>query len=403
MSGELAVLGPRGDARNPEPMQERQMYSVLQVTPALDAGGVERTTIEVAEAIAHEGGAALVASRGGRLEPDLAAAGGELIRMPTDSKNPITLYANALKIADVARKRNVKLIHARSRAPAWSALWAARKLKVPFVTTYHGIYNGRSGFKKLYNSVMARGDLVIANSEYTRAHVLKHHKAPAEKVVTIPRGVDLEWFDPARVPQERIDKLRSGWSAQGKFVILMPARLTRWKGALVLIDAAQRLKARIRERFKVIIAGDAQGREGYLQELEAAISAADMMSDVAIVGHVGDMPAALAAADVVVAPSIEPEAFGRSAVEASAMGRPVIASKLGGFIETVADGETGFLIPAGDAEALAQALERVMSLSPAERAAIGAAGTARARALYSKAALQASTLQVYRRLLGDQA
>lgn len=379
------------------------MYSVLQVTPALDAGGVERTTIEMAEAIAQDGGKALVASRGGRLEPELAAAGGELVRMAADSKNPAVLWANSMKLERVARKAKVSLIHARSRAPAWSAYWAAKRLHLPFVTTYHGIYNGGSGLKKFYNSVMARGDIVIANSEYTRTHVMKMHKLPPERVVAIPRGVDFERFDPEKITLGQVEAIRRAWRAQDRFVALLPARLTRWKGHHVLIEAASRLKSRTRGRLKVIFAGDPQGRAGYAQELEAAITAAGLDTDISIIGHIADMPAAIAAADVVVTPSIEPEAFGRSAVEAAAMGRVVIASNLGGFAETVEDGRTGFLIPPNDPAALADSLDRLMKMSQAEREAIGAAAAARARALYSKEALQASTLQVYRRLMGGQA
>ncbi|MET0182415.1 MAG: glycosyltransferase family 4 protein [Caulobacterales bacterium] len=379
------------------------MYSVLQVTPSLETGGVERTTIEMAEAISQDGGKALVASRGGRLESELAAAGGELVRMAADSKNLAIVFANSLKLESVARKAKVKVIHARSRAPAWSAYWAAKRLHVPFVTTYHGIYNGKSGLKKYYNSVMARGDIIIANSEYTRAHVIKTHKVSPDRVVTIPRGVDLERFDVENIAHSRVDAVRRGWGATDRFVILLPARLTRWKGHHVLIEAASRLKMRTRERVKVILAGDAQGRTGYAQELEAAISAADLNSDISIVGHITDMPAALAAADVIVTPSIEPEAFGRSAVEAGAMRKIVIASNLGGFAETVEDGKTGFLVPPDDSSALASALEKVMNMPQAEREAMGAAAAARAKALYSKETLQASTLQVYRRLMGEQA
>ncbi len=379
------------------------MYSVLQVTPALDAGGVERTTIEMAEAIHQDGGTALVASRGGRLEPDLAAAGGELIRMPTDSKNPAVLIANSYLLEGVVKRRGVKLIHARSRAPAWSALMTARRMKVPFVTTYHGIYNGRSSFKKLYNSVMARGDIVIANSEYTRAHVLRQHKTAPERVVTIPRGVDLDVFDPAHVAESRVAAMRRAWAAEGQFVALLPARLTRWKGQSVLIAAAALLKARAGIKLKLVLAGDAQGRVGYVKELEAQIAAAGLDQDVVVPGHIADAPAALLAADVAVLPTTEPEAFGRSAVEAAAMGRPVIASNLGGYTETVVDGETGLLVTPADPAALAAALERLMQTPEAERMAMGQRAQMRARALYSKETLQASTLQVYRRLMGDQA
>ncbi len=377
------------------------MYSVLQVTPALDAGGVERTTIEVAEAISKDGGTALVASSGGRLEPDLAAAGGELIRIPADTKNPAIVVANSFRLEEVGRARRVNLIHARSRAPAWSALMAARRLNVPFVTTYHGIYNGRSPLKTYYNSVMAKGDIVIANSEFTRAHVLRAHGTPPERVVTIPRGVDLDAFDADKVDPARVEALRQSWGADGRFLVLLPARLTRWKGHRVLIEAAALLKAE-GAPLRLVFAGDAQGRRGYQEELTAQAEAVGLADEIVFAGHVADMPAALLAADVVVTPSIEPEAFGRAAIEAAAMGRPVIASDLGGFAETVADGETGLLVPPADPPALAAALRRIAAMSGAARAAMGAAGRERVKARYSKEALQASTLQVYHRLIGGQ-
>jgi len=381
------------------------MAAILQVTPALDAGGVERTTIEVAEALTRAGHEALVASKGGRLEEELRAAGGELVRMDLTTKNPWRIWRNADAIAALARARNVALIHARSRAPAWSAFWAARKLNLPFVTTYHGIYKNDWPGKRTYNSVMAKGDVVIANSNFTRAHVIVEHRVDPDHVVAIPRGVDLDAFNPNTIAQERVDALRAAWrlDAQGGVAFLLPARLTRWKGQAVAIDAAAQILRRAPRALTLVIAGDHQGRETYVDELRGLIAAKDIAERVRIVGHVADMPAALMAADVALAPSLEPEAFGRSAAEAQAMGVPVVASEEGGFAETVAPGESGILVPPGDPEALAAAMEEMIELGEAGRRAMGAKGAARARALYSKAALQAATLAVYERLLGVRA
>lgn len=378
------------------------MYSVMQVTPELNAGGVERTTIEMAEAIRRAGGLALVASAGGRLEPDLEAAGGELIRLPVDSKNPIVVAQNVGRIARAARERRINLIHARSRAPAWSAMWAARRLKLPFVTTYHGVYNAKSPLKRFYNSIMAKGDAVIANSEYTRSHVLREYDIDPKRVVTIPRGVDLDRFDVEKVKPADIANLRAQWGVSAndsRLVVILPARLTRWKGQLVLVDAVARLQNKRPGLIKVILAGDPQGRRGYVTELEGAITRGGLRDVVSIVGHLSQIPAALAASDVAVFPSIEPEAFGRGAVEAGAMGVPVIAADHGGLAETVVNGETGLLTGPGDAKGLATALEKLIDAGPAARKAMGLRGRDRARLLYSKAALQASTLQVYDRLL----
>jgi glycosyltransferase involved in cell wall biosynthesis len=380
------------------------MLSVLQVTPELNAGGVERTTIEMAEAISRAGGLALVASAGGRLEPDLEAAGGKLIRLPANSKNPLTLIANVWRLLRVVKKHKVQIVHARSRAPAWSALIAARLAGAPIVTTFHGIYNARSPLKRFYNSVMARGDVVIANSEYTREHILEFYDAQRERIVVIPRGVDLDVFNPAQASADDIAATRASWNVapnDARCVLIAPARLTRWKGQLVLIDAIAMIEKRRPGSLKVILAGDAQGRAGYVEELNGAIEKSELRDVVAVVGHLRHMNVAFAASDIAVFPVTEPEAFGRGAVEAQAMGVPVIATNLGGYTETVIEGETGFLAPPGAAQALAGAIERMLDLGPEKRAAMGRKGRDRVRQLYSKQALQTATMAVYQRVLRE--
>lgn len=358
----------------------------------------------MAEAISRAGGLALVASAGGRLEPDLEAAGGELIRLPVNSKNPITLIANALRLKRIVETRGVQIIHARSRAPAWSALLAARLSGARFVTTFHGVYNARSPLKRFYNSVMAKGVFVIANSEYTREHVLENYDVDPSRLVAIPRGVDLAIFDPARVKAEDVAVLRAHWGLAGddqRLVLIAPARLTRWKGQLELLAALAIVQRRKPGRLKLVIAGDAQGRLSYVNEMKAAIEKLGLREAVVIAGHLRQMPEALAASDFAVFPVIEPEAFGRGAVEAQAMGVPVIASNLGGYTETVVEGETGFLVPPGVVNALAGAIERMIEIGPEKRAELGAKGRERARTLYSKIALQTATMAVYRRTLAE--
>jgi len=360
----------------------------------------------MAEAIGRAGGLALVASAGGRLEPDLKAAGGELIRIPANSKNPITVFQNAQRIAQIVRARRVQIIHARSRAPAWSAMLAARWTDTPFVTTFHGIYNARSPLKRYYNSVMARGDVVIANSEYTREHVLEHYDiASTERVVAIPRGVDLNVFDRSKVRDEDVWALRERLRIpdDGRLTLLVPARLTRWKGQLVVIEAAALVEQRKPGSVRLVFAGDAQGRAAYVEEMNAMIDAHKLRNAVSIAGHLRNMPIAFAMADASAFPVIEPEAFGRGAVESQAMGVPVIATALGGYTETVVEGETGLLVPAGSVQALAGAIERMIDLGPEGRAAMGAKGRQRVRALYSKEALQTATMAVYQRVLQESA
>jgi len=377
-------------------------FCLLQITPRLDTGGVEQTTLDVAEAVVRAGGRALVASEGGRLAPELASRGGVLVRLPMDSKNPFTVWRNGDRLVRLIKREGVSLVHARSRMPAWSALRAVRRTGTPFVTTYHGVYSARSNWKRSYNAVMAAGDVVIANSAYTRHHVIEEHKIHPLEVVAIPRGVDLARFTPDLVSEGRITELLAAWGIAKDDVrvrILLAGRLTRWKGQALLVEAAKRLKQRGVENFILILAGDEQGRNAYRNELAAAIAAAGLTDHVRLVGHCRDMPAAYLACDLAVAPSLKPEAFGRTAVEPQAMGRPVLAADHGATAETVIPGESGWLVKPGDVDAWADALAQAVALTPAQRAAMGSAGAARTRGLYSLQAMTDATLDVYAGLL----
>jgi len=377
--------------------------AVLQIIPALDAGGAERTTIDIARALTHAGLGALVATKGGRLEPQLESAGAEVVHLPLDSKAPHRMLGNALRIGTVAIDHNVKVIHARSRAPAWSAFLAAWLIKVPFVTTYHGIYNASNALKRFYNSIMVRSDAIIANSQWTADHIVEEHGIARDKIHVVPRGVDFAEFDPAKVSADRVRAMRAAWGAgERDVVVLLPGRLTRWKGQLVLIAALAELRRTAKlGNVRAVLLGDAQGRDGYVSELRGAISAGGLADRVLIAPHTQDMPAAYMASDMVVSASTDPEAFGRVAAEAAAMGRPVIASNHGGARETVLHGVSGLLVPPDDAPALAVAIERVASMSSAERAAMGEQGRAHVRENFSLERMCAETLAVYRELIRD--
>jgi glycosyltransferase involved in cell wall biosynthesis len=377
--------------------------TILQVIPHLAAGGAERTAIEVAEALTAAGAKALVASKGGRLEAELARAGGELIRIDTlPTKNPLEIHANAGVLARIASERGVNLIHARSRAPAWSALWAARRLKLPFVTTYHGVYNAKSPLKRLYNSVMARGDAVIANSDFTAAHVKREHPAAAGRLVTIHRGVDIARFSPEAVAPARVQALAAAWGLQGagETIILLPARMTGWKGHREAIAAAGRLVRLGHDSWRMVFAGDHQGREGYMAELKQLVADGGLQARVAMVGHCADMPAAFALADMVIAPSNQPEAFGRVAAEAGAMALPAIGSSIGAQKEIIVSGQTGLIVPPSDPAALATAISDLLGRGPEGRRTMGLAAMDRVRARFTTSALQQATLSVYDGLLG---
>ena len=376
--------------------------TVLQVIPDLSAGGAERTTVEMAEAITGAGARALVVSEGGRLESALEKVGGKLIAMKVASKNPLTIRKNTRLLEALIAAEKIDLIHARSRAPAWSAYVAAQNTETPFVTTYHGAYSGTTGLKKRYNSVMARGDLVIANSEWTASHVMAVHGTPREKIVTIPRGVDLVAFDPAHVAETRITAVRHAWDIapdDKRLRLVLPGRLTSWKGQGLAIDALGALDPGERARLHLILTGDDQGRQKYVSELEDKIIHHQLGGSVSIVGHTDDMPAAYALADIILAPSTRPEAFGRVAAEASAMAKPVIVADHGGQRETVIEGQTGTRAEPGSVAALTACIRTLVSLPPDARGAMGAAGQAHVRQNYSKAQLQSATLNVYARLL----
>lgn len=373
-------------------MTDAGSYNVLQVLPALEAGGVERTTLEVADALIADGQGAFVVSGGGRLVPKLTKLGATHFTMNIGSKRLLSLPWRVAALRKLIVLNQIDVIHARSRAPAWAAWRAAMAERIPFVTTYHGIYNEGFPGKRRYNSIMARGDLVIANSRFTADHVMATHKVPEARLRIIPRGVDMAMFDPKAVSPVRIEQVWNKWAVKpDDRVILLPARLTRWKGQTVAIQAL----ARLPEDTILVCAGDPQGRESYVAELRSLARSLGVEDRLRLPGHEVDMPAALLAADRVVTPSTDPEAFGRTAAEAQAMGRWIVASSHGGALDVVQDGETGQLVPPGDADALARALLGVPGTYD------GAAARDRIAAKFSKQALQSATLQVYREVIAD--
>jgi glycosyltransferase involved in cell wall biosynthesis len=381
--------------------------TILQAVPRLDAGGSEQAAIEIAAALRRAGASALVATEGGRMATAMTEAGGEIITLPMASKNPFTLLANARRLAQVIETRSVNLVHARSRAPAWSALIAARRTRRPFVTTYHGAYASPGLFKNFYNSVMARGDRVIANSRYTAELIVARHRVPKDRIRVIYRGVDLAKFAPDEVVQNRLGRLRALWGvSERQPVVLQAARLTSWKGHTLVIEAArQLLRADRLGDAVVIMAGDSQGRAAYRRELERLIARSGLTDRVRLVGHCDDMPAAFAVAHVAVIASTGAETFGRTSIEAQAMGCPVIVSDIGAAPETIVPAgpgkrdDTGWLVPRGDAAAIAERMAEALALSPEQRAALGARARRRVAAKFSLRQMQRATLAVYDELL----
>lgn len=395
---------------SPVPKNRRPLIgrTILQIIPDLNAGGAERTAVDIAEGLVQAGARALVATEGGRLVGELQAKGGVWVPFPAKTKNPFSMAMNISKLVRIIRDEKVDLVHARSRAPAWVALAAARATKKGFITTYHGAYNGKSAPKILYNSVMARGDVVIANSLFTAELIQKAYRIEPSRLRVIHRGTNFEMFSPEKIGPDRVERIRRSWlTSPDDRIVLLAGRLTPWKGQKVLIEAAAKLKARgAFEDVVFILAGDPQGREAYVAELDRLIAEKGLGSVVRRVGHVTDMPAALAASAMVVVPSTEPEAFGRVAVEAQAMGVPVIVSNLGAVPETVLappqvkpEQRTGWRVEPGDAEELAEALFLALDLKPSAREALAKRARRHVEAQFSLDRMVGDTLDCYIALL----
>jgi glycosyltransferase involved in cell wall biosynthesis len=372
---------------------------VLQVLPSLLTGGAERGAIDVAIALARAGGTPIVASSGGPMERELARAGISHVTLPLASKNPLVIRANVRRLEALIRERRVDIVHARSRAPAWSAYAACRRTRTPFTTTVHAAYPITNPLKKLYNAVMVRGRPVIAISEFVATHVVETYGVDPANIRMIPRGIDLARFSPEAVGAERVVQRAAAWRLpDGVPIVLAPGRLSRIKGHAPLIKALAWLG---RHDIRCLLVGADQGRARYRRELDALIARHNLEDVVHIAGHCDDMPAAYKLADVVVAPSVHPEGFGRTIVEAQAMGRPLIATSHGATAETVLpDGVTGWLVPPGDVEALAGALETALGLSREEREGLARRAIAHVRARYDLARMTSATLDVYAEMLG---
>lgn len=370
-----------------------QPPAILQVLPALHSGGVERGTVEIARALVASGFRSLVASAGGPMVAELEAVGARHITLPLDRKSPQAVLSNFRALTQLLRQEEVSILHARSRFPAWSGLLAARRAGSALVTTFHGVYTENLPGKRLYNSVMVRGDRVIAISDHVASVIRQRYTVGPDRLRVIPRGVDTKIFDPAVVLPERVAALRASWGVpEGGSVVMLPARLTRWKGAKVVLDALALLGPKA--PFAVLL-----GEGGFRSELEQEIIFLGLAGQVVLPGLSRDMPTALMAADLVLHASTKAEPFGRTVIEAQAMRRPVIASNVGAPRETVEDGVTGWRVPPGDAEALAAAIGRALALQPWAREIMGERGRAAVLARYTTTAMEAATLRVYRELL----
>ncbi|MBI1302099.1 MAG: glycosyltransferase [Alphaproteobacteria bacterium] len=370
---------------------------ILQIIPELGAGGAEQGCIDVAAAIIDAKAKAIVVSSGGYRVSELARIGATHIDMPVHSKNPFVMWQNIGRIRRIIKKYNVSIVHVRSRAPAWSAWRAVKDTKAHFVTTCHAPYNISGKAKHFYNSSIAKGEIVIAVSDYVAQYLKQNYDINPDRVRTIHRGIPIDRFHPTAVNPERMINVAKEWRIEdGANIVMMPGRLTRWKGHHVLIEAMAKLR---RDDVFCVMIGSDQGREEYRKELEKTIEEYGLGAQMRIVDQCLDMPAAYMLSTVVVSASTDPEGFGRVPVEAQAMGRPIIASDHGGAQETIARGETGWHIPVGDSSALATAIQEALSLDAHQRAVLATRSMAHVAAHFTKEMMTDKTLGIYAELL----
>ena len=381
--------------------ENKQAPVVLQVLPELETGGVETGTIEIALELKKQGIKNFVASQGGRMVSELKRNKIPHLTLPLKSKNIFTMRANAKKLAQYIKDNNINIVHARSRAPAWSAYWAAKAAGVHYITTFHGTYGlGPLGLKKIYNKIMTYGERVIAISNHIKKHIIKNYKIDANKIRLIHRCADIEKFSPQAVTQARmINKIKEYNIADDKPVILLPGRITHWKGQHLLLEALHLMK---NQNYYCIITGDSQGRIKYLNTLKELAKKYDLENRVGFFGRYSDVPALMMVSTVILSTAIEPEAFGRISVEGQAMGKIVIASNIGGSLDTIQDGVTGKFFESGDSQSLANALDWALELKEAEKQKISKAAIKNVREHFTKQIMCDKTIEVYREVINQE-
>ena len=373
---------------------------VMQIIPSLGAGGAEQGCIDVAAELVKSGAKSIVVSHSGHRIPEILRGGSIHIDLPVHSKNPFVMWRNISRLRKIIKDHDVDIVHARSRAPAWSAWKSVEGTKARFMTTCHAPFNISGDVKKFYNSSIARGERVIAISNYVREYLLKNYEIEDRNIRVIHRGVAIEKFHPNAVAPTHLIKLTQEWRVpDGCTIIMMPGRLTRWKGHHILVDAMAKLK---RDDVFCVMIGDDQGRTEYRAEVENAIREKGLEGRVRIIGHCSDMPAAYMLANVVVSASTDPEGFGRVPIEAQAMGRPIIATNHGGAMETILPGYTGWLVPPGDADAMANAMEEALNMDSEQRSFMATHAMMHVAEHFTRGRMVDETMNVYAELLQEK-
>ena len=376
---------------------------ILQIIPNMEIGGAERTVLEITSFLKDKEFSSLVLTSGGKLIGELEKENIEVIKLKIDKKNPYSILKNFFLFIKIFREKKINLVHVRSRAPAWSAIFAAKKIGIPVLTTWHGHVSNSSFIKKIYNSIMLKGDAVIANSAYTAERISKIYNIDLNKIDIISRGVNVESFEGSKFSNTEISNMKKMWSVDdNKIIILFPARLTRWKGHLVTIEAINLLKKeKFFDQVIFLFAGEKAGAENYIKKLNSIITKFKLQENIKLVERIENMPLAYHASDVVLSPSIEPEPFGRIPIEAQAAGKTIIASDHGAVKDTIKNGNnfTGFKVKPNDPQALSIAIKQSIIMDKKDLTKMHERAISNVKNNFSLENMCKKTLEVYKRLL----
>jgi glycosyltransferase involved in cell wall biosynthesis len=376
---------------------------ILQIIPNMEIGGAERTVLEITSFLKDKEFSSLVLTSGGKLIGELEKENIEVIKLKIDKKNPYSIIKNFFLFIKIFREKKIDLVHVRSRAPAWSAIFAAKKIGIPVLTTWHGHVSNSSFIKKIYNSIMLKGDAVIANSSYTAERISKIYNIDLNKIDIISRGVNVESFEGSKFSNTEISNMKKIWSVDdNKIIILFPARLTRWKGHLVTIEAINLLKKeKFFDQVIFLFAGEKAGAENYIKKLNSIITKFKLQENIKLVERIENMPLAYHASDVVLSPSIEPEPFGRIPIEAQAAGKTIIASDHGAVKDTIKNGNnfTGFKVKPNDPQALSIAIKQSIIMDKKDLTKMHERAISNVKNNFSLENMCKKTLEVYKRLL----
>ena len=377
---------------------------VLQVIPKLGYGGAETGCYDLAHYLPENNCSSFIVTSGGELLKFIDRKKVKLIKLPVHSKNPILIFFNSIALIFIILFYNISIVHARSRAPAWSCLIATKITRRKFVTTFHGTYNFKNSIKKFYNSVMVRSNLLIAGSNHTFSHIKDNYSKYLDlkqKFLVIFRGINIDYFDPSTTLEVEENKILSSWGiTRNKKLILMPGRLTTWKGQELFIEALNLVNKELGyQSFYAVILGSDQGRSIYTKKLKRLAEQYRLTAQLKFVDHCKDMPLAYKVSDLVISASIEPEAFGRVAIEAQSMEKPIIASDIGGSMETIVNNKTGFLFKSGNPESLCKKILEVLNLDESALKSMGIEGRKNVIKKFNVEKMCFSTYSEYKKLL----